>query len=183
MSEGDRGMRRTCGDGLLSLPISATSPFPLRNRPAAPVFGITGHRDPRPGDLPALEQRVCELFTQFQQRYPNTPLTLLSPLAEGADRLAARVALRCGLCLVAPLPLLPGARSRASGSRASAAPSGQWRVPVSADGCAGASDLRLGSALRPHRQCQVAGGSTPTGRGAACPSRTMGPGAAISRDA
>lgn len=69
------------------------------------VFGITGHRDLRPEDLPALEKRVEAIFAEFRARYPHTPLTLLSPLAEGADRLAARVALRQGVRLVVPLPM------------------------------------------------------------------------------
>jgi hypothetical protein len=48
---------------------------------------------------------VYQFFRQLQTRYPATPLLLLSPLAEGADRLVARVALDCGVDLVVPLPL------------------------------------------------------------------------------
>lgn len=76
----------------------ACGPVPL-------VLGITGHRDLRPGDVPALEAGVEAIFRDLAAKYATTPLVLLSPLAEGADRLAARVALRCGVRLVCPLPM------------------------------------------------------------------------------
>lgn len=41
----------------------------------------------------------------IQQSFPHSSLILLSPLAEGADRLAARVALQLGISLVVPLPM------------------------------------------------------------------------------
>jgi hypothetical protein len=69
------------------------------------MVGITGHRNLRPQDVPSLEDRVREVLTELQQKYPHTPLTILSPLAEGADRLVARVGLSCGARLVVPLPL------------------------------------------------------------------------------
>jgi hypothetical protein len=69
------------------------------------VIGLGGHRDLRPEDVPTLEARVAEVLGDLQRRYPSTPLTLLCSLAEGADRLGARVALRLGARLVVPLPL------------------------------------------------------------------------------
>jgi hypothetical protein len=69
------------------------------------VLGVTGHRDLRPEDVPQLEARVCGIVQELRQQYPHTPLILLSGLAEGADRLAAHAALRCGAKLVAPLPM------------------------------------------------------------------------------
>jgi hypothetical protein len=80
---------------------SQTGPLPL-------VIGITGHRDLRQEDHEALAARIRDVIVDLQCRYPQTPLVLLSPLAEGADRLAARVALACGMRLVAPLPLPKG---------------------------------------------------------------------------
>ena len=74
------------------------APLPL-------VIGITGHRDLRPEDREAVETRVRAIFREIQNRYPATPLVLLSPLAEGADRLVARVALNCGIRLIVPLPM------------------------------------------------------------------------------
>ena len=69
------------------------------------VIGITGHRDLRAEDIAALETRVRAIFSELKERYPQTPLILLSPLAEGADRLVARVALERGARLIVPMPL------------------------------------------------------------------------------
>ncbi len=44
-------------------------------------------------------------FDELRRDYPHSSLVLLSPLAEGADRLAARVALRSGIRLIVPLPM------------------------------------------------------------------------------
>lgn len=82
-------------------------------RPPAPphdgripiVVGVTGHRDLREEDIAGLEQRVAEFFQRLRSNYPNTPVVTLSQLAEGADRLAARVALDNGASLVVPLPM------------------------------------------------------------------------------
>lgn len=68
------------------------------------VVGITGHRNVRAGDVAALRAHVKGVFEKLSKQYPHTPLMMLSPLAEGADRLAARVALECGAALVVPLP-------------------------------------------------------------------------------
>jgi hypothetical protein len=73
--------------------------------PLALVIGITGHRDLRAEDCEALEGQVRAVFDELRGRYRDTPLILLSPLAEGADRLAARVALACDVRLIVPLPL------------------------------------------------------------------------------
>ena len=74
-------------------------------------IGVTGHRNlaaPR-----ALERRVEESLCRLDRRFaaaglPAPVLTVASPLAEGADRLVARVALRRpGARLLALLPLPP----------------------------------------------------------------------------
>ncbi|MBX7247307.1 MAG: hypothetical protein K1X53_17565 [Candidatus Sumerlaeaceae bacterium] len=74
------------------------APLPL-------VIGVTGHRDLREEDLVALQDIVRGIFERLGRQYPNSPLVLLSPLAEGADRLVARVALEMGVRLVVPLPM------------------------------------------------------------------------------
>jgi hypothetical protein len=76
------------------------------------VIGVTGHRDlahlteDQTNHLRAL---VRQVFTDLQDRYPRTPLLLLSSLAEGADRLAADEALNMppgrSVGLVVPLPM------------------------------------------------------------------------------
>ncbi len=80
----------------ISAPIKG--PLPL-------VIGVTGHRDLREQDCAALEASVRAVFTELEELYPHSPLLLLSPLAEGADRLVARVALERGLSLMVPLPM------------------------------------------------------------------------------
>jgi hypothetical protein len=89
-------------DDLMSTtpPAPPTTPGPLPL-----VLGVTGHRDLRAGDTPALEKLVRDVFLELRRRHPATPLLLLSSLAEGADRLVARVALAFGARLIVPLPL------------------------------------------------------------------------------
>jgi hypothetical protein len=83
-----------------------SSPFDLPTDGLVPlIIGVTGHRDLRPQDVPALEAAVRENIRKQRALYPNTPLILLSPLGEGVDRLAARVALQEGVQLFVPLPL------------------------------------------------------------------------------
>ncbi len=68
------------------------------------IIGVTGHRD-LPSDSGPLEGAVRKLLAELTSRYPSTRVVLLSSLAEGADRLAARIALELGMSLVVPLPL------------------------------------------------------------------------------
>jgi hypothetical protein len=69
------------------------------------VLGVTGHRDLVLEDIPLLEQMTGAFFDELKQRFPHTPMVLISPLAEGADRLAARVALKHGARLIVPMPM------------------------------------------------------------------------------
>lgn len=86
-----------------------TAPADARRAGLIPiVVGVTGHRDLRADDVPALEAAVRRLLDQLQHDYPTSPLVVVTPLAEGADRLAARVALAAGASLVAPIPFPPG---------------------------------------------------------------------------
>jgi hypothetical protein len=90
---------------------SSAAPGPARS--TAPdgrlpiVIAVTGHRHLRAEDLPQHRGHVRELFAQLRQRYPSTPLRIVSALAEGADRLVAEVALAEGHELLVPLPLEP----------------------------------------------------------------------------
>jgi hypothetical protein len=69
------------------------------------VIGVTGHRKLQDAELPSLTSQVRGFFLDLAARYPELPLLLLSPLAEGADALVADVALELGIRVVAPLPL------------------------------------------------------------------------------
>ena len=68
------------------------------------IVAVVGHRNLRPEDVPMLEARVEEVLRALQAEAGATPLMLLSALAEGADRLVARVALRINMPLLVPLP-------------------------------------------------------------------------------
>jgi hypothetical protein len=84
----------------------SANPQQLSNETAIPIIiGVTGHRDLRPADIPQLQARVGQIIRELLEKYPNTPLLVLSPLAEGADRLVAKVALHQGARLAVPLPL------------------------------------------------------------------------------
>jgi hypothetical protein len=78
------------------------APLPL-------VIGVTGHRDLRDQDIPALEAAVDGIFRRLRADYRTekgpTPIIVLSALAEGADQLVARVAQKSGAQLIAPMPM------------------------------------------------------------------------------
>jgi hypothetical protein len=69
------------------------------------TIGVTGHRDLVEQELPEIRERVRALFTSLQQDFPDRPLRILSPLAEGADRLVAEVALELDVALTVVLPM------------------------------------------------------------------------------
>jgi hypothetical protein len=68
------------------------------------VIGITSHRNIVAGEVKVIRARVRELFVQLQNEFPHSPLTVLSPLAEGGDQLVAEEGLKLGAQLVSPLP-------------------------------------------------------------------------------
>ncbi len=70
----------------------------------AVAVGVTGHR--LLSGLEKVEAGVDEALRRIEQAFPGRPLTVVSALAEGADRLVARRILeRPGARLLAPLPL------------------------------------------------------------------------------
>lgn len=68
------------------------------------VVAVTGHRDLVPDQVPAISDRVKQLLLQLQKDYPYRRLTVMSPLAEGADLLVAEVAAELDIDLWVPLP-------------------------------------------------------------------------------
>lgn len=79
----------------------------LHNSAIPIIIGVTGHRDLRPEDASQLQSRVRAILEELRKNYPATPLLVLAPLAEGADRMVARVALEQSASLVVPLPFPP----------------------------------------------------------------------------
>lgn len=69
------------------------------------TIGVTGHRDLVERELPEIRERIRAVFTSLQRHFPDRPLRILSPLAEGADRLVAEVALELDLALTVVLPM------------------------------------------------------------------------------
>src|ERR1022692_4482267 len=69
------------------------------------VVAITGHRDLDPAHTSWYRARIGQIFSDLRQRYPETPLLLMSGLAEGADRIAVRAAIDQGISYIAVLPM------------------------------------------------------------------------------
>ncbi len=68
-------------------------------------MGVTAHRDLVAAEIPDIEVKVGAFFRGLGQDFPGLPLLLLTPLAEGGDQLAARLALSLGIPFVAVLPM------------------------------------------------------------------------------
>lgn len=67
-------------------------------------IGVTGHRFL--ADLKKIDAGVEAALRQIEQKFPGEAMTVVSALAEGADRIVARHALaRTGARLIVPLPL------------------------------------------------------------------------------
>lgn len=69
------------------------------------VIGVTGHRDPRTADVPALRAEIRKELTKLKDLCPHARFVLLDSLAAGADTLCAEEALALGFSLVCPLPM------------------------------------------------------------------------------
>jgi len=68
------------------------------------ILGITGHIDIPEEDVDKLKEKIKEIFNELKGKYPHTPLLLLTSLAEGADRIAAKAAIEEGIDYVVVLP-------------------------------------------------------------------------------
>jgi hypothetical protein len=83
----------------------------MQNHPVAPeydtplVVGVTGHRDLVQGEIDELRALISEFYADLRAKFPNTRLQVMTALAEGADRLAAQVAIDAGIEVCAVLPL------------------------------------------------------------------------------
>jgi hypothetical protein len=73
--------------------------------PVPLVIGVTGHCDLIPSQHDGLKRRVAAVIAEVRSECRYTPVLLLTALAEGADRLAAHVALSQQVRVVAALPM------------------------------------------------------------------------------
>ncbi len=69
------------------------------------VIGVTGHRDLLPEELDGIKARIRSFFEQMQAAFPDLPLMVMTPLAEGADRIAAEVAHELDIPTIVLLPM------------------------------------------------------------------------------
>ena len=69
------------------------------------IVGITGHRDIFVEDEAELRRLISDQLQALQREFSNTPLLLLSGLAEGADRLVVQVAIELDIAFSAVLPM------------------------------------------------------------------------------
>lgn len=72
-------------------------------KPANFMVGVTGHRDLLPEQVPAIRTALAELLRELPRRHPGVNIQLLCSMADGADLLAADVALDLGVEVVALL--------------------------------------------------------------------------------
>ncbi len=82
----------------------------MRKSPICPTplyltIGVTGHRDIPPEDVAVLKPVIKSRLLELQFTFRDTPLLVLSGLAEGADRLVVEVAHEMGIAFAAILPL------------------------------------------------------------------------------
>ena len=96
----------TAVDALSPGHLDATGSGPSRRLYSVPlVVAVTGHRDLVPQEIPVIRERVRAFLHVMRTQHPDRDLVLMSPLAEGADRLAAEEALGIGLPLTVVLPM------------------------------------------------------------------------------
>jgi hypothetical protein len=71
------------------------------------AVGVTGHRDLATEDAERTKEEIRTALSGLQRRFSHLSLRLMTGLAEGADTLAADVALELGIevCAVLPMPL------------------------------------------------------------------------------
>ena len=75
------------------------------------TFGITGHREINIDDQNRAADCISNVIKSFRVRYPFSPFIFISPLAHGADIIAAEAALssdpsgNCSLYVVLPYQL------------------------------------------------------------------------------
>ena len=133
------------GSSPASTIVAPAEPAPAARRPprtrsyAVPlVVAVTGHRDLLPAELPEIRNRVREFLGQLRSAYPGRVISVMSSLAEGADRLVAEEAIGLGMPLTALLPMskdiyledFGSAASRAQFERLCAAAVDIFELPI-----------------------------------------------------
>jgi hypothetical protein len=68
-------------------------------------IGVTGHRDILADDIEAARQKSAEILSWLKASMPGTGITVISGLADGADRIFAEAALALNMNVEAVLPM------------------------------------------------------------------------------
>jgi hypothetical protein len=69
------------------------------------VVAVTGHRDLHPTEIPAIREKVRRFLCDLRDAFPGRIVAVMSPLAEGADRVVAEEAITLRMPLHVPLPM------------------------------------------------------------------------------
>ena len=69
------------------------------------VVAVTGHRDLLEHEYDGITNETEKFLSDLMRDFTERRIQVMSPLAEGADRIVARAALDLGLELIAPLPM------------------------------------------------------------------------------
>lgn len=71
------------------------------------IIGISGHIDLKYSEIPKYKKEITTFLKEKIENYPNREVYILTPLAEGADQLIAKVAKELGLRyeVLLPMPL------------------------------------------------------------------------------
>ena len=70
------------------------------------IVSVTGHVDIPDGEIRGVRDRIEGFLEDLRQRYPRTRIVMISALAEGADILAAEVAMDAGIRVAPVIPKL-----------------------------------------------------------------------------
>jgi hypothetical protein len=132
-------MASTSADALSVEPAATfTAAMGRRSYSVPLVVAVSGHRDLVAAEVPLIRERVRGFLCELRDTYPDRPVAVMSPLAEGADRLVAEEAISLGLPLTVPLPMprhlyvrdFATAESRAQFARLCAAAVDVFELPL-----------------------------------------------------
>lgn len=90
----------------VNLPRGKKDNLKTYNEMTIPLFiAVTGHRNIANDSKNQVCERVREYLQKLKERYANTDIILMSCLAEGADRIVAKIALKEGMYVAPVLPM------------------------------------------------------------------------------
>lgn len=69
------------------------------------IIGITGHRDIAGSDLESVRSSLRKTLKTVSEKFQHVPVRIATGLAEGADTIAAEVAMELGIGVLAVLPM------------------------------------------------------------------------------